>query len=82
MGFPRQEYWSGLLCLPPGDLPDSGIKPASLRSRALAGGFFTTSAPWVALVQKHVSLLKKKNGNRGESEGQKGEKAAIGLMGP
>ena len=30
MGFPRQEYWSGLPCLPPGDLPDLGIKPASL----------------------------------------------------
>ena len=60
MGFPRQEYWSGLPCLPPGDLPDLGIKPASLWSPALAGGFFTTSAPCVALVQKHVSLWKKK----------------------
>ena len=29
MGFSRQEYWSGLPCPPPGDLPDSGIKPAS-----------------------------------------------------
>ena len=27
MGFSRQEYWSGLLCSPPGDLPDSGIEP-------------------------------------------------------
>ena len=26
--FSRQEYWSGLPCPPPGDLPDSGIKPA------------------------------------------------------
>ena len=25
MGFPRQEYWSGLLFPPPGDLPDQGI---------------------------------------------------------
>ena len=25
MGFSRQEYWSGLLCAPPGDLPDPGI---------------------------------------------------------
>ena len=25
MGFSRQEYWSGLLCLPPGDLPDPEI---------------------------------------------------------
>ena len=29
MGFPRQEYWSGLPLLPPGDLPDPGIEPAS-----------------------------------------------------
>ena len=29
MGFSRQEYWSGLPCPPPGDLPDPGIKPAS-----------------------------------------------------
>ena len=28
MGFPRQEYWSGLPCPPPGDLPDPGIEPA------------------------------------------------------
>ena len=30
MGFPRQEYWSGLLFPTPGDLPDPGIEPASL----------------------------------------------------
>ena len=29
MGFSRQEYWSGLPCPPPGDLPDPGIKSAS-----------------------------------------------------
>ena len=32
MGFPRQEYWSGLPSASPGDLPDPGIK---LRSPAL-----------------------------------------------
>ena len=30
MGFSRQEYWTGSLCLPPGDIPNPGIKPASL----------------------------------------------------
>ena len=25
MGFSRQEFWSGLLCSPPGDLPNPGI---------------------------------------------------------
>ena len=46
MGFSQQEYWSWLPCLPPRDLPNSGIKPMSLRSPALADGFFTTSATW------------------------------------
>ena len=29
MEFPRQEYWSGLPFLPPGDLPNKGIEPTS-----------------------------------------------------
>ena len=28
-GLSRQEYWSGLPCLPPGDLPNPGIEPRS-----------------------------------------------------
>ena len=40
MGFPRQEYWSGLPCPPPGDLPDPGIKCACLVSPALVGRFW------------------------------------------
>ena len=51
MGFSRQEYWSGLPCPRPGDLPHPGIKPTSLTSPALAGIFFATSAMWEALVQ-------------------------------
>ena len=42
MGFSRQEYWSGLPCPPPGDLPHPGFKPISPMSPALAGMFFTT----------------------------------------
>ena len=41
MGFPKQEYWSGLLFPCPGDLPDAGIE---LVSPAWAGGFFTTES--------------------------------------
>ena len=37
MEFSRQEYCSGLPFPSPGDLPDPGIKPASLASSALAG---------------------------------------------
>ena len=42
MGFPRQEYWSGLPFPSPGDLLDPGIEPTS---PALAGGFYTTESP-------------------------------------
>ena len=45
-GFSRQEYWSGLPCPPPGELPDPKIEPTSVMYPALAGGFFTTSANW------------------------------------
>ena len=37
-GFSRQEYWSGLPCPSPGNLPDPGIEPASFTSPALAEG--------------------------------------------
>jgi len=47
-GLSRQEYWGGLPCHPPGDLPDPGIEPASRTSPALEGGFFTTGATWEA----------------------------------
>ena len=40
LGFPRQEYWNELPFLPPGDLLDPGIEPAS---PALAAGFFMTA---------------------------------------
>ena len=50
MGFSKQEYWSGLPCPPPGDLPHLGIKPGSLFSAALAGRFFTTSATWKVIL--------------------------------
>ena len=63
MGFSRQEYWSWLPCPSPGDLPDSGIEPASLMSPALAGGFFTTSTTWEAhcIIIKVHSVSSKAN---------------------
>ena len=48
MGFPREEYWSGLPFPSLGDLPDPEVEPMSLASPALAGGFFTTSTTWEA----------------------------------
>ena len=46
MGFSQQEYWSGVPFSPTGDIPNPRIKPVSLRSLALAGRFFITSATW------------------------------------
>ena len=56
MGFSRQEYWSGLPCPPPGDLPDLGIEPVPLMSPELAGGFFTASATWEATLSCEEEL--------------------------
>ena len=46
MGFSSREYWSGVPCPPPGNLPDPGIEPRSLVSPALKGKFFTNSTTW------------------------------------
>ena len=40
VGFSRQEYWSGLPFLPPGDLPDPEIEPVALLSLALQADSF------------------------------------------
>ena len=45
MGYSRQEYWSGFLCLPLGDLPDPGIEPTTLTSPSLAGEFLPLVPP-------------------------------------
>ena len=51
MVFFSQEYWSWLPFLPPEDLPDIGIEPASPGSTALADEFFTTEPPGKTLIQ-------------------------------
>ena len=69
MGFPRQEYWSGLSCSPPGDLPDPGIEPTSPLTPGLQVDFFlptelpgkpdaeyTCNKWWVLLLQAVCKL--------------------------
>ena len=56
MGFPRQEYWSGLLLPSPGDLPNPGIDPTI---SCLAGGFFTTEPPGKAHPSLHLAIKKR-----------------------
>ena len=53
MGFSRQEYWSGVPFPSPGDLPHSGMEPASA---ALAGGFFTTEPPGKPYLTLHTAM--------------------------
>ena len=50
IGFSRQEYWSGLPCAPPGDLPNPGIKPASPVSPALQVEFFPLSHQGIIII--------------------------------
>ena len=60
MEFSPQEYWSGLPCPPPDDLPKLGIKPTPLSSPALAGGLLTASTAWEVRwqVPNTVTFLK------------------------
>ena len=65
MEFSRQEYWSGLPCSPPGDLPDTGIEPSLLRLPVLANGFFKPLVPpqkplviMLLLLLSHVSRVR------------------------
>ena len=50
MGILQARILEWVAVPPPGDLPNSGIEPASLMSPALTGGFFTTSATWAELA--------------------------------
>ena len=61
MGSSRREYWSGLPCPPPGDLPDAGVEPVSLVSPALAGGFLSTSATWEVLNETNIKITEIRN---------------------
>ena len=57
MGFSRQEYWSGLPCPSPGDLPDPGIKP---QSPALEADALTSEPPGklvLSVLAFHVIIL-------------------------
>ena len=57
-GFSGQEYWCGLLCPPPGDLPNPGIKPASLTS-ASAGGFYPPALPGKLVSREEQEKLRR-----------------------
>ena len=72
-GFTRQEYWSGLSCPPPGDLPNPGIKPRSPHCRQILYHLshlgdertqrfwvlkiLTSNSLWIWCQTRHTSVL-------------------------
>ena len=62
MGFSRQEYYSGLLWPPLGDLPNPEIEPTSLMPPALAGVLFTTGTTWWALLGLYTKQIQVEGG--------------------
>ena len=58
MGLSRREYWSGLPCPPPGDLPDPGNEPASPETSVLQADSLPLShwgSPYI-LYAPYISL--------------------------
>ena len=76
IGFSRQEYWSGLPCPPPGDLPNPGIELESHVS-CIGRRFCTTSTTWErlqALINLQIQIYIPTNGFLFSwTEGQRGE---------
>ena len=56
IGFSRQEYWSGLPCPPPGDLPDTGIELVSPMSQG-ANSDSPRLMLWVVRLHSFVLFL-------------------------
>ena len=52
MRLSRQEYWSGVLYPPAGDLPNPLVEPVILKSPAFADRFFTTGATKTDLLSE------------------------------
>ena len=55
MGFSGQEYWSGLSCPTPGDLPDSGIEPGLPALQADSLPLSQQGSPGTGLVEDSFS---------------------------
>ena len=72
MGFPRQEYWSGLPFSSPGDLPDPGIKPGS---PSLQVDALTSEPPGVPMGRLKQLLIRE---GRGFETREKQLRAALG----
>ena len=54
-GFSGQEYWSGLLFPPPGDLPNPGFELASLTCPVLGGEFLLPAPPGKLIEEAYAT---------------------------
>ena len=57
MGFSRQEYWSGLPCPSPGDLPNQGIKPRSPELQRILYHLSYQGRPTVSMWSESCSVM-------------------------
>ena len=73
MGFSRQEYWSGLPFLSPGDLLDSGIEPGSPALQADSLLSEPPGKPYKVEVKKKKQKTKEKKKRRWKEGGRKKE---------
>ena len=56
MGFSRQEYWSGLPCPPPGDIPNPGMNTGLLHCRRILYHLSQKGSPIFALSAANFHL--------------------------
>ena len=78
MGFSRQEYWRGLPCPPPGDLPDPGITSASLLHWQ-AGSLPLSQVPFKFSYQQLQEITYGPSDRKeGRKEGQEGDRRKPG----
>ena len=68
-GFSRHEYWSGLPCPPPGDLPNPGTEPTSYIS-FIGRQVLVTSAIWEAPMMVSVSTKNKQTNKKKRTTNQ------------
>ena len=67
MGFPRQEYWSGLPFPSPRDLPDSGTQVSHI-----AGGFFTSEPPGKPRFSLIIYFIQEVENKYMDAKGERG----------
>ena len=57
MEFSRQEYWNGLPCPPPGDLPNPGIEPGSPELQVDSLPAELPEKPWSTVYYYTILLI-------------------------